>query len=52
MLLREQKLIVTLIYEISQFDWAVSPSCEGVKVFFNIPSGNPNSSKYEEKCFL
>ena len=26
------KLIVTLIYEISQFDWTVSPSCEDVKV--------------------
>ena len=24
--------IVTLIYEISRFDWTVSPSCEGVKV--------------------
>ena len=26
------KLIVTFVYEISQFDWTVSPSCEGVKV--------------------
>ena len=37
--------IVTLIYEISEFDWTVSPSCEGVKLLYHPPKFKVQSSK-------